>query len=159
MKTLRIILIFSFLSFLIFPVSAQIAIEKPWARATAPGSKVAGGYMVIRNPGTLADRLVSASSPASAKVELHVHMNDNGVMKMREVPAYDVPAKGAFELKPGGAHLMFMDIKRPFKEGEKLPVKLKFEQAGELNAEFHIGRLGESTPPGAPPMDHRKRQN
>jgi len=130
-----------------FPVQAQMQIEKPWARATAPGANVAGGYMVIRNTGAAVDRLVSASSPAAAKVELHVHINDNGVMKMREVPGYDVPAKGAFELKPGGAHLMFMDLKRPFKEGDKLPVKLKFEKAGEVSAEFQVGRMGGSTAP------------
>ena len=122
-------------------VQAQVQVERPWARATAPGATVAGGYMLIRNAGAAADRLVGASSPAAAKVELHVHINDNGIMRMREVQGYDVPAKGAFELKPGGAHLMFVDIKRPFKEGEKLPVRLKFEKAGDLNAEFHVGRL------------------
>lgn len=124
-----------------FSAEAQMQIEKPWARATAPGATVAGGYMVIHNRGAAGDRLVSASSPAAAKVELHVHINDNGVMKMREVRGYDVPAKGSFELKPGGAHLMFVDIKRLFKEGEKVPVKLKFEKAGEVSAEFHVGRL------------------
>jgi copper(I)-binding protein len=133
--------VFVLVLFAAFPVQAQMQIEKPWARATAPGAQVAGGYMVIRNQGAAGDRMVSASSPASARVELHVHINDNGVMKMREVPGYDVPAKGAFELKPGGAHLMFTDIKRPFKEGEKVPVKLKFEKAGEVSAEFHVGRL------------------
>ena len=147
MNIARLILIFSSLCLFSLPAAAQIAIEKPWARATAPGARVAGGYMVIRNQGAAGDRLLSASSPAAAKVELHVHVNDNGVMKMREVPGYDVPAKGAFELKPGGAHLMFVDIKRPFKEGEKVPVKLKFEKAGELSAEFHVGRLGGSAPP------------
>jgi len=124
-----------------FSAEAQVQIERPWARATAPGAQVAGGYLVIRNQGAAADRLVSASSPAAAKVEMHVSINDNGVMKMREVQGYDVPAKGSFELKPGGAHLMFVDIKRPFKEGEKVPVKLKFEKAGEVGAEFHVGRL------------------
>ncbi len=129
-----------------FSTQAQMQIEKPWARATAPGAKVAGGYMLIRNRGA-ADKLVSASSPSAGKVELHVHINDNGVMKMREVPGYEVPAKGQFELKPGGAHLMFMDLKRPFKEGEKVTVKLKFEKAGEVSAEFHVGRLGGSAAP------------
>ena len=122
-------------------VQAQVQVERPWARATAPGATVAGGYMLIRNAGAAADRLVGASSPAAAKVELHVHINDNGIMRMREVQGYDVPAKGTFELKPGGAHLMFTDIRRAFKEGEKLPVRLKFEKAGDLNAEFHVGRL------------------
>ena len=120
---------------------AQINVEKPWARATAPGAQVAAGYMLIRNQGSAADRLVGASSPVSARVELHVHLNEGGVMKMREVKGYDVPAKGGFELKPGGAHLMFIDIKHPFKEGEKVPVRLKFERAGEVAAEFHVGRL------------------
>ena len=123
-------------------VQAQIQIEKPWSRATAPGAKVAGGYMLIRNAGASGDRLLSASSPAAGKVELHVHINDNGVMKMREVPAYDVPAKGTFELKPGGAHLMFMALRKPFKEGDTVPVKLRFEKAGEVAAEFRIGSLG-----------------
>jgi hypothetical protein len=131
---------FALILFAVFPVQAQMQIERPWVRATAPGAQVAGGYMVIRNQGAAGDRMVSASSPAAAKVELHVHINDNGVMKMREVRGYDVPAKGSFELKPGGAHLMFMDIRRPFKEGEKVPVKLKFEKAGEVSAEFHVGR-------------------
>ena len=119
----------------------QVSVDKPWARATAPGAKVAAGYMVLQNKGAAADRLVGASSPAAARVELHVHLHEGGVMKMREVPGYDVPAGGSFELKPGGAHPMFMDIKRPFKEGEKVPVKLKFEKAGEVSAEFHVGRL------------------
>lgn len=141
----------SLLLFVSAPALAQLQIEKPWARATAPGASVAGGYMLIRNQGAAADRLVGASSPAAGKVELHVHINDNGVMKMREVPGYDVPGKGAFELKPGGAHLMFMSIKRPFKEGEKLPVKLKFEKAGEVNAEFQVGGMGG----GAPAMQHK----
>jgi periplasmic copper chaperone A len=144
MRLAQATLIFSVLSLLSFGAAAQVAIEKPWARATAPGATVAGGYMVIRNQGAAGDKLVSASSPASAKVELHVTINDNGVMKMREVSGYDVPAKGTFELKPGGAHLMFVQIKRPFKEGEKVPVKLKFEKAGEVSAEFHVGRLGAS---------------
>ena len=152
MNAVRFALVFSLLTLVSLPVAAQVAIERPWARATAPGARVAGGYMVIRNQGTVADRLLSASSPAAAKVELHVHINDNGVMKMREVPAYDVPARGAFELRPGGAHLMFVEVKRPFKEGEKVPVKLKFEKAGEVSAEFHVGRLGDT----APPVHHKR---
>ena len=126
---------------------AQVQIDHAWTRATAPGAKVGGGYMTIKNAGA-ADKLVSASSPAAAKVELHVHINDNGVMKMREVPGgYEIPAKGAFELKPGGAHLMFMDLKAPFKEGDKVPVTLKFEKAGEVTTEFQVGGMGASAMP------------
>ena len=133
--------------FLSVAAHAQVQIEKPWTRATAPGAKVGGGYMLIRNQGAAADKLVAASSPAAGKVELHVHINEGGVMKMREVPGYDVPAKGAFELKPGGAHLMFMNLKAPFKEGDRIPVTLKFEKAGEVKAEFQVGGLGGSSAP------------
>jgi len=133
--------------FLSFAAQAQVQIERPWTRATAPGAKVGGGYMLIRNRGAAADKLVSASSPAAARVELHVHVNDKGVMRMREVPGYDVPAKGSFELKPGGAHLMFMELKAPFKEGDKVPVTLKFDKAGEVKAEFQVGGLGGSSAP------------
>ncbi|MDA0275348.1 MAG: copper chaperone PCu(A)C [Proteobacteria bacterium] len=133
------------------PAFAQVVIDKPWARATAPGAKVAAGYMVVRNKATVADRLMSVTSPAAARVETHVHIHEAGVMKMREVPGYDIPAGGAFELKPGGAHLMFMDIRRPFIEGEKVPVKLTFEKAGEVNAEFDVGRIS-----GGAPATHHK---
>ncbi len=129
-------------------VQAQVEIDQPWARATAPAAVVAGGYMTIRNKSGAPDRLVGASSPAAARVELHVHIKDGNVMKMRQVSGYDVPANGSFELKPGGAHLMFLQIARPFKEGDKVPVKLRFENAGEVSAEFHVGRLGDSAPPG-----------
>jgi periplasmic copper chaperone A len=132
-----------------FPVLAQVEIEKPWARATAPATKIAAGYMVIRNKSASADRLIGGSTPAAAKVEMHVHIKDGEILRMREVKGYDVPAKGSFELKPGGAHLMFVDIKQPFKEGDKVPVILKFEKAGEVKAEFHVGRLA------APPAPHK----
>ena len=128
------------------PVWAQLEIQQPWSRATAPGARVGAGYMVIRNPGSMPDRLVSVASPAAARVETHVHIKDGEVMRMREVKGYAVPAKGSFELKPGGAHLMFIDIKRPFKEGGKIPATLRFERAGEVKIEFHVERLGS---PGA----------
>jgi hypothetical protein len=132
-------------------VLAQVQIEKPWTRATAPGAQVAGGYMSVKNAGA-ADKLLSASSPVAARVELHVHTNDNGVMRMREVPGgYAIPAKGTFELKPGGAHLMFMDLKAPFKEGTKVPVTLKFEKAGEVKTEFEVGGMGAAMAP----MQHK----
>jgi periplasmic copper chaperone A len=125
----------------------QVTIDQPWVRATAPGARVGGGYLVIRNAGAAADRLVGASSPAAARVELHVHIREGDIMRMRQVPAFEVPANGSFELKPGGAHLMFMEIRQPFKEGEKLPVILKFEKAGEVSAEFPVGRLGGTAAP------------
>jgi copper(I)-binding protein len=125
-----------------FNVLSQVEVDKPWVRATAPGAKVAAGYMILRNKAPAADRLVSVASPAAARVETHVTLKDGEVMRMREVKGYDVPAGGSFELKPGGAHLMFVDIRQPFKEGDRIPATLKFEKAGEVPVEFRVERLG-----------------
>jgi hypothetical protein len=134
-------LLLASLLFVSFEALAQVEIDKAWSRATAPGAKVAAGYMVIRNKAASADRLIGASSPAAARMETHVTMRDGDIMRMREVKGYDIPAGGSFELKPGGAHLMFVDIKQPFKEGERIRATLRFEKAGEVNVEFHVGRL------------------
>jgi hypothetical protein len=68
---------------------------------------------------------------------------------MREVKGYEIPAGGAFELKPGGAHLMFVNISAPFKEGASVPALLGFERAGEVKVEFRVGR------PAAPSHEHK----
>jgi copper(I)-binding protein len=98
--------------------------------------------MKITSPA--ADRLIGASSPASARVELHVTEKKGDVLRMREVKSYDIPARGGFELSPGGAHLMLVDIKAPFKEGAKIPLTLRFEKAGELKVELQVRALGAS---------------
>ena len=123
------------------PALAQITIADAWSRATAPGAKIAAGYMTIRNASRTPDKLMSASSPAADKVQTHVTVKDGDIFRMREVKGYDIPAGGAFELKPGGAHLMLVNIKAPLKEGDKIPLTLRFERAGELKTELHVGRL------------------
>jgi len=122
------------------PALAQIKVEEAWSRATPPGAKIASGYLTIRNAGA-ADRLVGASSPAAERVETHVTLRDGDISRMREVKGYDVPAKGTLELKPGGAHLMLVNIRAPFKEGTKVPLTLKFEKAGEVKTELMVRPL------------------
>jgi copper(I)-binding protein len=129
------------LALLATPALAQIEIENAWARATPPGAETAAGYMTIRNRSSSPDRLIRVASPLAARVEMHVHLHDGDVMRMRQVKGYDIPANGSLELKSGGAHLMFVDIKRPFKEGEKIPVTLRFERAGERKVVFNVGRI------------------
>jgi len=123
------------------PVLAQIKIEDAWTRATAPGAKIAAGYMTIRNGGKTPDKLVAASSSVAEKVETHVTVKDGDIFRMREVKGYDVPAGGSFELKPGGAHLMLVNVKAPLKEGDKVPLTLRFERAGEVKTTLQVGRL------------------
>ena len=127
------------LSFFTTTVLAQVRVEEAWARATPPGAKVGAGYMRITS--SAADRLVGASSPAAARVEMHVTEKQGDVMRMREVKAYDIPAKGGFTLAPGGAHLMLVDIKAPLKEGAKVPLVLRFEKSGEVKVELQVRAL------------------
>jgi copper(I)-binding protein len=129
------------------PALGQIQVDGAWSRATPPGATIAAGYMTLRNKSASADRLLGASSSLAAKVQTHVTSNDGDVVRMREVKGYEIPAKGSFELKPGGAHLMLVDIRKPFKEGDRIPLTLRFEKAGEVKTELVVSRSG-------PPADH-----
>jgi len=125
--------------------AGSIKIENAYTRATVPGQQVAGGFMKIENKGST-DQLISASSPAAGEVQLHEMAMDGNVMKMRQVKDIAVPAGGAVELKPGGLHLMFMNIKAPLTAGESVPVKLKFAKAGEVELKMPVNAMGN---PGA----------
>ena len=118
-----------------------IKIEDAYTRATVPGQQVAGGFMKIENKGA-ADQLISASSPVAGEVQLHEMAMEGNVMKMRQVKDIAVPAGGAVELKPGGLHLMFINIKAPLTAGETVPVKLKFAKAGDVEVKMPINPMG-----------------
>ncbi len=121
----------------------NLEIEQPWTRATAPTAPTAGGYLKIVNKGTTADRLVSARSTASAKTEIHEMKMDGSVMRMRELEkGLEIPAGGSVMLQPGGYHVMFMQLKEPFKEGAKVPVTLVFEKAGSIDVVFTVNAMG-----------------
>jgi hypothetical protein len=136
------------LAFVAMPALAQVEVHDAWSRATAPGARIAAGYMVLLNKAAAPDRLIGASSPSAERVETHVHIRDGDVMRMREVKGYDIPAGGSFELEPGGAHLMLVNIKAPFKDGQRIPLLLRFERAGTVRTELAVGRP-------APPGDHK----
>jgi copper(I)-binding protein len=116
---------------------ATLKIAHPYARATPPGADIGGAYLTIDNKGA-ADRLVAASSPAAARVELHTMSMDNGVMRMHEVKAIDLPAGGEVQLKPGGLHMMLVGLKAPLAEGTRVPLKLTFEHAGSIDVDVAV---------------------
>jgi len=120
-----------------------IKIEHAYTRATMPGQQVAGGFMKIENKSGPADQLISASSPIAGEVQLHEMAMEGNVMKMRQVKDIAVPAGGSVELKPGGLHLMFINIKAPLSAGETVPVKLKFAKAGEVEVSMPVNLMGQ----------------
>lgn len=118
-----------------------IDIGHPYARATAPGQPTGGGFLKLTNKGDAADRLVSASAAVSSRVELHSMKMEGDVMRMRQVDAVDVPAGETVELKPGGLHIMFVDLKAPLKAGDSFPMTLKFEKAGEVTVDVKVQQV------------------
>lgn len=130
---------------LALPAWAQVSVEAPWSRATPPGAKIGVGFLRLKSAGA-ADRVVGAASPAAGRVEMHVTTREGDVMKMRQVDSFEIPAGGIFELKPGGAHLMLMDLRRPLRQGETVPLTLKLEKGGELNVALKVEALGARKP-------------
>jgi copper(I)-binding protein len=132
--------------------AADVVAENGWSRATAAGQSVGAGFLTLRNNGAAADKLVAASSDVAAKVELHQHVNENGVMKMRAVEGgIEVPANGSVTLQPGGYHLMLMGLKAPLAQGQHVPVTLTFEKAGTVVTHLMVAGPGAK---GAPAHDH-----
>jgi hypothetical protein len=121
----------------------HLVLSHPWSRATPPGAKVGGGFVVIANSGAEADRLLKAEAAFAGKVELHEMKVENGVMTMRPLAnGIEIPAGGEAALKPGGLHVMFMDLKEPLKEGEMRKARLVFEKAGAIEVEFKVEAVG-----------------
>ena len=117
-------------------VHAQVAITRPWVRATAPGQKVAAAYMEIKSTGPAT--LISVASPVAGMAEVHETTMENGMMKMRPVERLALPAGKTVELKPGGYHIMLMDLKRQLKEGDTVPITLVVEGKDKKRRTVHV---------------------
>ncbi|WP_375688560.1 DUF1775 domain-containing protein [Pseudooceanicola sp. LIPI14-2-Ac024] len=118
----------------------DLTIAEAFSRATLPNAPVGGGFMAITNNGAEDDRLIAASSPAAGRVEIHEMAMEGDVMKMRELAdGLPIPAGETVTLKPGGFHLMMMQLGQPLVEGETVPVTLTFEKAGEIEVPLAIG--------------------
>lgn len=123
--------------------AGDLAVGHPWSRATPAGAQVAGGFMTIENKGMADDRLVGAASEIAGRVEVHEMAVQDGVMKMRQLEkGLVVPPGQKVELKPGGLHIMFMDLKRQLKQGESFKAELQFEKAGRVPVEFKVDSIG-----------------
>ena len=119
----------------------SITVAHPWARATPGAVKNSAAFMMLDNKG-VADKLVGVSGDVAKEIQIHSMITEAGVMKMREIKSLDIPANGKAELKPGGFHVMLIGLKDGLKEGEKFPLKLKFEKAGEVTVQFTAEKPG-----------------
>jgi copper(I)-binding protein len=121
--------------------TGAITVEQAWARPTSAGMPNGAAYLVVRNAGSSADRLVAATSEVAERAELHNHTIDaQGVAMMRPVEAIEVPAGGQAELKPGGFHLMLLGLHAPLAAGASFPLRLRFAEAGEVEVMVGVGK-------------------
>ena len=137
--------------------TAAVKVEGAWARATVQGQKGTGAFMSLTaKEGTV---LVGVSSPVAGVAEVHEMKMEGDVMKMRAVPLLDLPAGKKVDLKPGGYHVMLMDLKAPLAKDSTVPVTLLFKDAkgvqSKLELKLPVSTVAPGTPAGEPPAVHK----
>lgn len=129
----------------------QVTVHEPYVRLAPPNAPATGAFMVIRNGGSSDVKVVKADNPVSKVTELHNHINEGGVMKMRPVSDIPIKAGGEAVLKPGSLHVMLIDLKAPMKEGDVVPITLTFADGSSKQVDAKVVR-----PVAAPaPMQHK----
>jgi len=139
------------------PHGPDISLSDAWARPTgtspggaadhahhgadhdggAPGARTAV-YLTIRNHGAEADRLLRVESPVAAAAEIHRTEVEEGIARMRPIESVTVPARGAAQMRPGADHVMLLGLAERLAPGDRVPLLLVFEKAGELALEAEV---------------------
>ena len=136
------------------PDAKSIVIDHPWARATPTGAKTGAAYVTLINNGSSGDRLLAAKTPVADAVQFHSVSEENGVSRMRELRAVEVPPGGKVTFSPGGMHIMLVGLKQPLKEGQTFPLSLTFEKAGKVDVTVSIAKVGAMQHGDMGPMMH-----
>ncbi len=161
----RIALLFVATTFAPFALAgeADFSVSDAYVRAVPPGTPTTAAFMTIRNNGNADRKLLKAASPIAKTVELHNHINDNGVMRMRQVKEIEVKAKGQAELKSGSYHVMLIDLKQTPKDGDSVPLTLTFDDGSTKTINAPVKRPeammqmgGETEQKTDHKMDHSK---
>jgi copper(I)-binding protein len=131
----------------------NVTVTDAWARATVQGQKATGAFMKITAKDNA--KLVAISSPVAGVVEIHEMKMDKDVMKMSALPnGLDLPAGKAVELKPGGYHVMLMDLKAPLTKDTTVPMTLTLQDAKGVKSNVELQLLVGMQPPAMPSHDH-----
>lgn len=136
-----------------------IEIVDPYALSAGMNAKSGAAFFTIRNMGDTDDRLIDAKSDAAARVELHTHIMEDGIAKMRQVEdGFPIPAESEHLLMRGADHVMFMGLNEPFVDGKMVAVTLVFESGLTLDVEIPVdlGRANNAEANGHSSMDHGK---
>ena len=122
----------------------SLAVQHAWARATPPNATVAAAYLTLDNRGRKPDRLLSVSSPRAARVEVHATVHEGDLAKMRRIDPLHVAAGERLTFEPGGTHVMLMGLAAPLAAGQRVPLLLSFEIAGEVQVEAVVLAAGDA---------------
>lgn len=135
--------------------AGALVIDHPYAIPTPPGARTGAVYLrTLKNTGREADRLLSARTPVAAAVEIHRSAMDGDVLHMRQIDALELPAGAEIKVRHGGElQLMLIDLKAPLKDGERFPLWLLFERAGEREVMVWVQRPREGA---AAPRERHK---
>ena len=133
--------------------AGSLTILHPWIRATPKGAQVAGGFLTITNTGSAPDRLIGGGVTGAARAEVHATSTEGGIARMHPVEGgIEIKPGETVKLAPGGYHLMFIDLKGSFVDGELVEGTLRFETAGSVPVEFEVQSVGARAPT---PHGHR----
>lgn len=125
-------------------------ISQPWARATPKGADDGAGYMTITNKGSTPDRVSCVSDDASSQCQIHSMTMAGGIMRMRPVAGgLEIKPGQTVTLTPGSYHIMFVDLKHPLVQGQKVKATLKFDHAGTVDVDYPIAAIGAPAPGAA----------
>lgn len=134
------------------PKVGSIIVEQAWARASLTANGAA--YVSVHNTGKTTDRLVGIRTPVAKRAELHTHLMENGIVRMRPLKAIELSPGAPAAMRPGGDHIMLMGLTRKLKRGERFPVTLRFARAGEVTVMVTVMGPGARGPAGDPHKGH-----
>lgn len=132
----------------------ELLIDQPWSRAMPPTATTGAAYLRIDNNGEAGDRLLAVETPVAEYAELHEHVHVDGLMKMQQATDLAIEAGDSLTLEPGGYHIMLFNLQKPLVAGEKYPLTLRFEQAGEIEVEVAVHKEAPAPSSAAQPSSH-----
>ena len=134
------------------PKAGTIVVEQAWARASLTANGAA--YVSMHNTGKATDQLIGVRTPVAKRAELHTHIMDKGIMRMRPLKAIELSPGAPAVMRPGGDHIMLMGLTRKLKQGERFPITLRFAKAGEVTVMVTVHGPGASGPGGGGDSGH-----
>ncbi len=125
----------------VYADNAGIVVDDPYVRAIPPGMKVSAAFMTLKNNTSTDRKLIGASSESAKNVELHQHLDKDGMMQMREVKSIEIPANGSAELQPGGYHMMLIGLTKAIKHGDILSIELEFANGAKQTIKADVRKF------------------